>query len=606
MTEIPNIIEAKRQLGIDRFALQVHDASFPMDPEEDLGRGSPYSHGAERFFRFAANLGFDAIQLGPRGMTGRGNPSPYDGTIFSRNPLDLPLLRLVQQGRLSRKTFESLRASLPLSEANSVPYSLVFDAYQNALAEIIENATESDRMSAGEFLSKNESWLVPDALYAALGVEHGSESWYEWSSTAQGTFDQRLFHPIFGQERAGTERLAELRSRSAKRIEDYALIQWLLHEQHQALRARLAELNLAVFGDLQVGMSLRDSWAWQHLFLPGYRIGAPPSRTNPSGQPWGYSVFDPDQWGTLEAPGPALKFVQARVGKVLSECDGLRIDHPHGWVDPWVYRADDPDPFHAVQNGARLYSSPDNSQHPLLSKYAIARPEQIDLSQPGYADHHVTSLEDSQVAKYSLLFDTIRTLQAEHGRPQVVVACEVLSTLPYQLGRALIRHHMGRFRVTQKLKHDDPTDVYRIEHAAPQDWIMLGTHDTPPIWQLAQRWCRGSEGAAWGQYLARILVSEAEQSSVGTGIAESPSELVHSLFAAMLSSRARHVVVFFPDLFGMTERYNEPGIVNQANWSLRLPTNFEEIYERRCASGDALNVGHCFRRALEASHASAG
>ena len=65
--------------------LAIHDVSFPSDPDEDLGRGSPVSRASERLFGFARTLGFTGIQLGPQGQTSRGNPSPYDGTIFSRN-----------------------------------------------------------------------------------------------------------------------------------------------------------------------------------------------------------------------------------------------------------------------------------------------------------------------------------------------------------------------------------------------------------------------------------------------------------------------------------------------------------------------------------------
>lgn len=599
-----SIAAIRQQLAVGRLVLQIHDASFPSEPEEDLGRGSPYSRGADRFFRFAVRLGFDAIQLGPRGMTGRGNPSPYDGTIFSRNPLDLPLRKLVDQGRLSKESFADLKASLPLGRSERVPYSMIFDVYRYAQAEIIERATEVDREAAREFLAANESWLVPDALFAALSVTYGSEAWHEWSHTPQGAFDQRLFCPLPGQESHANDRLAELRSLHVRSIEDYALIQWLLQTEHQALRTRLAELKLAVYGDLQVGMSPQDVWAAQHLFLPGYRMGAPPSRTNPAGQPWGYSLFDPQKFGTLDCPGPALQYIRARIGKVLAECDGLRIDHPHGWVDPWVYRDDGADAFHAVQHGARLYSTPDDRDHELLARYAIVRPEQLNRTEPGYADQRISSLDDQQVACYSLLFDTIRELQAACGRAREVVACEVLSTLPYQVGRVLERHGLGRFRVTQKIRHNDPTDVYRVEQAKAEDWIMMGTHDTPPTWQLAKEWCRGEAGKHWGMYLAELIAPIERASELAEQIGTSPAELIHALFAAMLNSRARNVVVFFPDLFGLEERYNEPGVVADANWCLRLPSNFEELYEQRRQQNAALDISRCLRMATDSQHAA--
>jgi 4-alpha-glucanotransferase len=595
VSRLQSLAAAKREQGIDRLVLQVHDASFPSDADEDLGRGSPYSRGAERLMAWAADLGFDAIQLAPRGMTTRGNSSPYDATIFSRNPLDLPLLKFVESGRLNQKTWDSIRQALSAPKNGSIPYPQLFDASQRAFQEIVNRATTTDREAARQFITVHSAWLIPDALYGVLCEAHGSGSWYDWNRTAQGVFDQRLFNPEAGQEEAAVARFAALQSQHASAIEDYALIQWLLAEENQALRQRASEMGLALYGDLQVGLSLHDTWAWQKIFLKNYRMGAPPSRTNPAGQPWGYGVLDPEQFGTAENPGPALAFVRARISRVVDECDGLRIDHPHGWVDPWIYRADIADPYQAVQNGARLYSSPDDPKHPELANFAIARPEQIDRSQDLHADGHVQDLEDEQVRRYSVQIDEIIAQQSSGAAAGKTIACEVLSTLPYPVARVMARHELGRFRVTQKINLTEPRDVYRIENAQPQDWVMLGTHDTPPIWLLAEKWCHGPEAPAWGKYLANLLMPPAQIKEFAAEIAKTPGKLINACFAAMLASQARHVLVFFPDLFGMTDRYNEPGVCSDANWSLRVPANFEEFYQEKLQQGQALDLEQCFQ-----------
>jgi 4-alpha-glucanotransferase len=599
------ISRLKKRLGIARLALQVHSASFPERIEaggrgEDFGRGSPYSYGAEHLYEWAAELGFDTIQLGPLGMTGRGNPSPYDATIFSRNPLDLPLARMVDAGRLSAATFESLYRAVRRTPGAAVRYSLTFDAQQSALAEIISNVSAEDRQHAAEFLEQHAEWLVPDALYAILGQMHGSDWWPHWTRTPQALLDQQLFAPVPGQETAAAERLAQLRHEHAARIADYALVQWLLAEQHYLLRERLAKLGLALYADLQVGLSPQDSWRWLGVFLSGYRMGAPPSRTNPEGQPWGYYVLNPAKLGTQESPGPALEFVRARLARVLEECDGVRIDHPHGWVDPWVYAAEDPDPLHAVQNGGRQFSSPDSAEHPALARLAIAHPDQLDRSQQPYADGWVRQLDDEQVAKYAILIDTIVAEQARRKRPAGDIACEVLSTIPYPVARVMQRHGIGRFRVTQKLNLTNESDVYRLEHAEPADWVMLGTHDTPTVWELAQKWSESGAAEAWGKYIAKRLAAGRDEESAAQPFADSPGSLVNGLFTAMLASRARHVSVFFPDLLGMTERYNAPGSVSDTNWSLRIPVDYAAQYAARCQRGEALDVARCLQRATAA------
>ena len=79
------IVDRLARLGVKRMLLAIHDASFPVEPDEDLGRGCPASRATARLYAYARALGFTGIQLGPQGQTPRSNPSPYDGTIFSRH-----------------------------------------------------------------------------------------------------------------------------------------------------------------------------------------------------------------------------------------------------------------------------------------------------------------------------------------------------------------------------------------------------------------------------------------------------------------------------------------------------------------------------------------
>src|SRR5690606_40926753 len=77
------------------------------------------------------------------------------------------------------------------------------------------------------------------------------------------------------------------------------------------LRVR-GSCGLALYGDLQVGYSDADTWRHMGVFLRGYLLGAPPSRTNPEGQPWGYPVLDPAQYG---GAARELRSEERRVGE---------------------------------------------------------------------------------------------------------------------------------------------------------------------------------------------------------------------------------------------------------------------------------------------------
>ena len=140
------------------------------------------------------------------------------------------------------------------------------------------------------------------------------------------------------------------------------------------------------------GPSPCDQWSRGDIFLSNYYMGAPPSRTNPEANPGAMAFWTRTNITMMRETGPVLKFMAARLDKMLSEFDGLRVDHPHGLVCPWVYTMDDPDPLHAVQHGARLFSSPDLPDHPRLARYAIAKAEQLNRKLPRHHDNWVGTL----------------------------------------------------------------------------------------------------------------------------------------------------------------------------------------------------------------------
>jgi 4-alpha-glucanotransferase len=320
-------------------------------------------------------------------------------------------------------------------------------------------------------------------------------------------------------------------------------------------------------------------------------MGAPPSRTNPAGQPWNYALLDPARYA-----GAAMVFFQRRVEKMLREFDGLRIDHPHGLIDPWVYRTGEPDPFQAVQNGARLFSSPDV---PHLEAYAIAHEEQLDRTVPRHADAWVRDLSSEQVSRYATLFDALIATARRRGLATDDLVAEVLSTLPYPVGRVIARHGLGRFRVLQKMRLDDPGDVYRGENAAPEDWIMVGNHDTEPIWRVAERWHEAGAAKAHAAHLADRLAATDRARFVEV-VASDPTRLARARLAELFVGPARHVSIFFSDLLGKREPYNRPGTVMDENWSSRIPADFKTRHAEDVRQGRALDLPRALVTALRA------
>jgi 4-alpha-glucanotransferase len=604
--------QALERLGIRNLLVGIQDAAFPARADEDVGRGSPYSEGAAAFLAFVRQLGFRGLQLGPQGATSVSDPSPYDGTLFSRNPVSLalrPLTRPEWGAFLRSDELAEIVDGRPASDR--VSYRYAYASLRRVVALATQRITAArDRgdpvlarhaRAFTAFRAEHADWLERDGLYGALKRRYEDRPWTEWPE-----IDRLLLDPPAGGEARAEARRRELERAYADELFAWAVVQYLLHVQHADFQERARALGLKLFGDLQIGFSPRDAWAARGLVMPGYLMGAPPSRTNPEGQAWNYPVLDPRRFlaagpdGRHRA-GTALRFLEARALKMFGEFDGLRIDHPHGFVCPWVYEAGQDDPARAVRQGARLFASPDLHDHPALGPYAIARPEQIDRSVPRHADGWVRDLDDEQVERYGVLFDVIVEAARSHGRDVRDIACEILSTQPYPLGRVIERHDIGRFRVTQKADLDRADDVYRGENARPQDWIMLGNHDTPPIWRVARGWVDSGAARAQAEYLARrLLPPEESREEWVRRVAADRDALVAARFADLFVGPASNVMVFFTDLLGFEEVYNRPGVVSDDNWSLRVPPDFGRQYEQRAAHGTALGLPRALARALRA------
>jgi 4-alpha-glucanotransferase len=609
------IAEALKTLLIERLVLGVHDASFPGLDGEDIGRGSPYSSGGRAFVRFAADLGFTGVQLGPQGRTSPVNASPYDGTLFAKSPLSVALGPLACEDRwhglLSKDALATAVSGRSASGDRRVDHDYVYRAQDKALraAYTAFASRRGKKWSAmaeafAGFTIEHADWLDSDGLFEALAAHHGTLDWQQWQGANGAVSDARLWAPRPEEEAACAERRAEAAQTHADAIEFSNFCQFLVHAQHAALREELAEWGLKLYGDLQVGVSHRDLWRHQRLFLTDYRMGAPPSRTNPAGQPWGYPVLDPDGLGSNETgDGPGLRFVRARLGKMLGEFDGLRIDHPHGLVCPWVYRTDDPYPLHAVQHGARMFASPDLPDHPGLARHSLVTRADLapDSRHPRYEDDWVRHLTEAQVERHGVIFDVlVKTVRARGGKVGDI-ACEVLSTCPSPLAAVLAQHGLGRFRVTQKADPGDTHDPYRTAQAAPADWVMLGTHDTPPIWRVVEPWRSNERRAEWARYLADRLEPDPAQRPVRADrLAGDPTAFKRALCADLFVGPAQNVSIFFTDLLGMTEIYNRPGEIHPENWTLRIPPDYARLYRTRCAAGEAFDLPGALALALRA------
>jgi 4-alpha-glucanotransferase len=543
------------------------------------------------------------------------NASPYDGASFSRNPMSLcwDLVDTWPELCLGADEVATVLSGAPTAgdshhaRAHRIATSLAQRVHERFRRLLAERAKKHELVVEFEaFCQREADWLVADGLYVALSSVHDGRDFQHWPvqlpdaylfadavpTTRGSRLELALAEPVAAQ-------LERLRSRFAVQLEQHALSQFLLARQHARLLDWAHATGLELYGDLQTGTSRMDSWHYASLFLPGYRLGAPPSRTNPEGQPWGYPVFRPELLERVAAnPGPALCLQRRRAERMFENYDRVRLDHPHALVCPWVYR-DTADAVQAVQEGARLYSSPADPRHPELAPYSIVTGDNIDPGELPYADKRLRRLSPAEVERFARVFDAIVECAGPRGSARLL--CEVLSTEPAELRAVRSRHGLGCFRVTQKADVRNPNDRYASENAREEDWMLMGNHDTPTIWGAIRRWQQQGTLGDRADYLAhRLAPTQTEREPMAALLRQDEGELAAAQLADALHSNARHVLVSFGDLLGFPRPYNVPGVVSPSNWSQRISPDFSREHADATARGRALSVPRALEMALAA------
>ncbi len=570
------IKDALKALGKENFALIVHGSSFPARDGEDTGFGTFNSESGHALIDYASKV-FNAIQLGPAGKTKCSDSSPYCGTIFSGNPLfiDLKQLTTKEWGEiLSIELYKKVVRENPKQNSGRTAYSYICKAQNEVLKEAWNNFknTKLLKKEFEKFKKENSYWLDNDSLYEALSVENGSDCWYVWKNET----DKNLLNPKSDDEKKIYEkRISEIREKYADEIEFYKFCQFVLEQQNESTKKFALKKGIKMIADRQVAFSDRDAWAYQSLFLDGWFLGCPPDYFSKNGQAWGFPVMDPDKMynadGSLGEGGKLMKNLFKKMFK--ENPGGVRIDHIVGLIDPWVYKVGKKP---MCEDGAgRLYSSP---EHPELSRYAIARNEDLDWTLEADKEKRVKSLSDEQIKLYGRLIEKIVIAAAkECGLDKNAIVCEDLGTLTNPVAAVMEKYELQGMRLTQFVVPEKPAHPYRCKNITENVWNMVGTHDNNPIEMWSESMINTHEGYLHAKNLVEDLFAEAEnKDDIIVRLTQDKDYLTFVKLTEIFASKAKNVQMFFTDYFKIKETYNTPGTSGDQNWSLRLPNNFEE------------------------------
>ncbi len=599
-----NIIsEALKILGKKHFAFIAHANSFPAESGKNSGFGTINSNAAKQLINFLSGV-FTDIQLGPSGKTKSIDASPYTGTIFSNNPLfiDLEQLTTSKWGNiLSTETYRRITENNPNKNTNKTAYSYIFKEQDEALKEAYENFKNESNELKDKFegyKEKNKFWLEKDALYEALSVEHGNDYWPMWKNET----DQNLFNPKNEEEKIrNRKRIEELQEKYKEVINYYSFCQFVISEQNEESREYALSKGMKMIADRQVAFSDRDNWAYQAYFLKGWYLGCPPDYFSEDGQMWGFPVMDPEKLfnkdGTLGEGGLLMKELYKKM--FTENPGGVRIDHMVGLIDPWVYIAGKKP---KIEEGAgRLYSSP---EHPVLSKYAIATKDDLNYEVEADKEERILKLTEEQIRQYGALVEKIVIGAAkEVGLDKDSIVCEDLGTLTYPVVSVMKEYDLQGMKLIQFVVPEKSDHPYRCKNITARSWAMVGTHDNEPIAMWANKTINTEAGYLNGKNLAQDLwpdATEEEKEQIAVRISKDASFLTQTKLVELFACKAENIQIFFTDFLGLYDVYNRPGTSGDQNWSLRIPDNYEEVYNQNLKEGKALNLPLILKLAIEA------
>ena len=167
-----------------------------------------------------------------------------------------------------------------------------------------------------DFMVESEEWLLPYAIYCTLRDKYSTTNFTQWAElstyTKEAAYDYALRHE--------------------KEVGFYCFVQYLLDAELCDVRSYAHSLNVAIKGDIPIGVSPYsvDVWCAPELYNTSMSAGAPPDAFAEEGQNWGFPTYN---WAKMAEDG--YDWWRRRLQKMARYFDAYRIDHILGFFRIW-------------------------------------------------------------------------------------------------------------------------------------------------------------------------------------------------------------------------------------------------------------------------------
>ncbi|HEY9677215.1 MAG TPA: 4-alpha-glucanotransferase [Drouetiella sp.] len=522
---------------------------FALRHENDLGIGDTAA--MRDAIDFCAHNKIGILQVLPINETG-GDNSPY-GAISSV-ALDPALIYIAPDTipGLTREEFNKIATPELLTELRSgtVKYPQVKKLKAELLRaafekfEATEVAKKTDKAKAlNKFEEENTRWLKPYSLFRALMDEHdGNAVWTQWEPELQD----------YKKAEMSPEANTKPDRKYNRRF--WSFVQWIAYQQWGEIRKYADAKAVQLMGDLPFGVSRYsvDVWAEKQLFDLDWSCGAPPETffqgdifVQKWGQNWGMPLY---RWSAHKKENYA--WWRQRVKQMTELFHYFRIDHVLGFFRVYAF------PWIPERNGEFI----DLTEAQAAKLTGGKLPQFLPRSDEEEEDAEQNCADGETIMK--MLLDAA----GEGG-----IVAEDLGTVPPYVRPLIHKLGIAGFaipifeRVEETREFKDKDDLPALSLAT------YGTHDHQPIASfykgLVEYWHgpKGEEGWKEVQRLMRFLGLDEEKPPLEF------DEKLHLVFMQVLLETHCWVGMFMiTDLLGTTQRFNEPGVSGDLNWSQRL------------------------------------
>ncbi len=297
------------------------------------------------FAKFCKECGIKIIQLLPVNDSGTQS-SPYSAlSAFALHPIYISLKQIPEFEKLLADDKKIAADYSNFIKANSKKQRYDYQEILNSKPYFLQQVYEKTSIAKdgkptkelSKFIEKNE-WLKAYCVYKNLKWKYMQSSWKEWKAKDKNLSLSEI------EERWNDKKLK-------KEHLFYAWCQLIAANQFKEAVKEIKECGILLKGDMPILMNEDscDSWAYPQYFMQELRAGSPPDGENPSGQNWGFPIYN---WKNLKNDN--YSWWKERLKTASAYYDAYRLDHILGFFRIWAIPQDD---CNAMNGHTQPYSS---------------------------------------------------------------------------------------------------------------------------------------------------------------------------------------------------------------------------------------------------------